>query len=67
MIASGIVASVTAGSTRCQSASAEASNSRVSSPSRTKNPVTSVLSMPVLIRPDGGKKWMPWVSQSLSR
>ena len=33
----------------------------------TKKPVTLVLSIPVLIRPDGGNQWMLWVKTSLSR
>ena len=65
--AKGIVARATAGSTRWRSASVEQSNSRVSSPSRTKKPVTRVQPSAESWRPDTGKIGVSIANQYLRR
>ena len=65
--ANGIVASAIEGSTRWRRASAEQSNSRVSSPSATKKPVTRVQPSAESCRPDTGKIGVSMANQYLSR
>ena len=55
------------GSTRWRRASAEQSNSRVSSPSSTKKPVIRVQPRAESWRPDTGKIGVPTANQYLSR